>query len=521
MWTHQLKPTLTFAAFAGEPLDELLKLQAPTFSSAREAFHQLSYVAEYASDLKCATLALESHYIDRDYMEDHSVFYSKALFPYENYCRRLHFFSAAQSDVEARLAQIVLIGAKEGRDAYIKACQEFSDEAYLGFCVIKPLAGSPVGRTVLRSFPATSTDSQHRRDFSCTRTYKAHLQGVELSVRGLAFQQQDVGVSACATTAIWSALHQAQMHEEIAIATPAQITTMAAKYSLPFGRSMPSEGLSLDQMCQAVQSLGLAPNLFRVDDSAELARAYLFSSVRSGVSPVLILKHQTSCHAVAVAGMKLAAKHVPSIVKSLNKEVADDRAGDLVAIYIHDDRRGPYLRADFNSKDGKPQLIIPPRNAEDQSETWAITHMIIPIHSKVRLSFSGLRQIALLVAGKVNSYRDLVNKIKPGLLDAQLATFNTWIVRAHKYVEDIFVDRPVFLNSTLIQLSTQLALARYLGVIRIEPTFSDPIDVLVDTTGTRRNSHCLGVVPHGNQSPHTELLTKFISKSFGDCPVVR
>lgn len=520
MWTHQLKPTLSFHGYTGQPLDKLLDLQAPTFSSAREAFHQLNYVSRYASDLKCATVALESHYIDRDYMEDHSVFYSKALFPYENYCRRLHFFSITQAEVEHQLTEIIATGARDGRDAYVKACREFSERAYLGFCVIKPLTGSPVGRTVLRCFSPTSDDAIHIRDFSCTRTYKAHLQGVELTVRGLAFQQQDVGVSACATTAIWSALHQAQNHEEIAVATPAQITTMAAKYSLPFGRSMPSEGLSLDQMCQAIQSLGLAPNLFRVEDSAELARAYLFSSIRSGFAPVLVLKHQSNCHAVAVAGMKLRRVHSPSIVKSQNKEVADDRAGDLVALYIHDDRRGPYLRADFQSKDGKPHLIIPSREQADEKESWALTHLIIPVHSKVRLSFSGLRQIALLVAGKVNTYRDLVNSIKAGLLDAQLASVSTWIVRSHKYVEEVFVGNPKFRSSALVQLSTRLALARYLGVIRIEPTFSDAIDVLVDTTGTRRNSHCLGIVPLGNDLPHTELLSRLISKSFGGCPIV-
>ena len=160
MSTQPLKPELSIQPFTGKPLDGLLGLQPPTFLSAQEAFHQLTYVSQYAADLKCRSVALESHYIDRDHMEDHSVFYSKALFPYENYCRRLHFFSIEGDDVEKQLADIVATGAKEGRTAYDAACREFSKRAYLGFCVIKPLTGSPVGRTVLRCYPEISDDGK-------------------------------------------------------------------------------------------------------------------------------------------------------------------------------------------------------------------------------------------------------------------------------------------------------------------------------------------------------------------------
>ena len=40
-------------------------------------------------------MLVEEHYIDRDHMEDHSVFYSRNLYPYSNFCRRVHFFTIA------------------------------------------------------------------------------------------------------------------------------------------------------------------------------------------------------------------------------------------------------------------------------------------------------------------------------------------------------------------------------------------------------------------------------------------
>ena len=78
---------------------------------------------------------------------------------------------------------------------------------YLGFMVIKPLPGSPIGRTVLRTFERDAPRGG-RREFTAIRRYTVSLAGLSLSVRGLAFQQQDQGVSACATTALWSALQR-------------------------------------------------------------------------------------------------------------------------------------------------------------------------------------------------------------------------------------------------------------------------------------------------------------------------
>ncbi len=57
-----------------------------------KSFVQLRYLERYARELDCGCLAIESPYIDRDYIEDHSAFYSKNLFPYPNSCRRVHFF---------------------------------------------------------------------------------------------------------------------------------------------------------------------------------------------------------------------------------------------------------------------------------------------------------------------------------------------------------------------------------------------------------------------------------------------
>src|SRR5262245_44241428 len=53
---------------------------------------QVTYIGAYLQRLGCKTVVIERHYIDRDYIHDHALLYSRSLRAYPNYCYRLHFF---------------------------------------------------------------------------------------------------------------------------------------------------------------------------------------------------------------------------------------------------------------------------------------------------------------------------------------------------------------------------------------------------------------------------------------------
>src|SRR5258705_446989 len=145
--------TVEFYPFDNTPLAARLKLHEPPFARRSNCFKQLNYIRDYVSGLKCSTVVIERRYIDRDYMEDHSVFYSRNFFPYPNSCQRIHFFSAKEPQLRKELNSLARLAGKNsdpGRRDYRHACEIFSEESYLGFCVIKPLHGCPVGRSVLR-----------------------------------------------------------------------------------------------------------------------------------------------------------------------------------------------------------------------------------------------------------------------------------------------------------------------------------------------------------------------------------
>jgi hypothetical protein len=488
-------------------LVELLKLREPILLDPNDAPHrQLNYIDEYARALGCNTFVIEQHYIDRDFMEEHSVFYSKDLSSSVNYCRRVHFFRNTKKELEAAFKRLHTLALSREDGTFDRECREFSEKNYIGFTVIKPLIGCPVGRTVLTPYPRDSAKGYVRR-FPCACNYDVHLLGIPLYVRGLAFQQQDVGVSACATTALWTSLQRARQLELSGAAAPAQITLRASQFNLPFGRPMPSEGLSLDQMSMAINSLGYSPYLFKAE-SFEATRAVLFSAISSGISAVLVLEDETRTryHAVAVSGMAVDSS---GNLLTLNGGILDQSEG-MRAIYLHDDRYGPYIKGIPIQRKGQFHLRLIIQNAVEgnREETWTLTHLLIPMHSKVRLSFGELNRASGELADYVQALRRTVLDVggKTALVRS------TRIFRSYKYIERL-LSKPET-NSVVQQICSKLPLPRYLATVRMEARDLDPIDVLLDTTATERNLSCIAVISHGNSRANTRTIAETIASAY-------
>jgi hypothetical protein len=317
---------------------------------------------------------------------------------------------------------------------------------------------------------------------------------------GLAFQQQDLGVSACATTALWSSLQTLRDPNEIGGVVPAQITKLASQYALPFGRPMPSEGLSVDQMCMAVQSLGLAPNLLKTDEYAT-GRGLLYSVTCSGFASVLILEQPEGAHAVAVAGMKLRSSRPWDSFIGDASAFIDDQGSDLLAVYVHDDRYGPYLRADLRKQGNNLFLQIDATRDGKHVELWKLTHILVPSHAKIRLSLSTLRIIALRLCAAINRLR----AAKSGVVAAAEAgsaitkpeftvVFEATVERNYEYTEKLMSNTEGLAKEELEKFLATVILSRYVGVISLQAEYLGQVDVLVDTTSTQSNLHFLAVV---------------------------
>jgi hypothetical protein len=264
-----------------------LKVQALGPGDALEALgntRQVRYVRRYLMGLNASSILIEPHYFDRDYLAEHSAFYSLSTRGYPNHCLRLHFFAGTP-------LTRTRIEAAAGGDVAVRS--ELAND-YLGFIVVRPIVSAPFGRTVLKWWPDGSPSTP--RVTRPSRRYSTHILGMELRVDGLAWQQQDQGVGGCATIALWSMLHSSGFDEHHAIPTTVSITQRAHRTASLGSRVFPSPGLTLFQISEAIKESGLEPLPIEGDLNGPIGKrpfsrdvfaVHVSALIRSGF-PVLI-----------------------------------------------------------------------------------------------------------------------------------------------------------------------------------------------------------------------------------------
>ena len=147
-----------------------------------------------AEDERPTTLLVERNYVDRHYLEEYTTYYATSLRPPIPHASRIHVFSSEfdQATWEERLAQAA------GGD--LLSVQQELNQSYLGFITVRPLPNTPVGRTLLRTYDG----AKGRKYQPVIQACSARILGIEFKFDALPFVQQDQGVGACASVALWA-----------------------------------------------------------------------------------------------------------------------------------------------------------------------------------------------------------------------------------------------------------------------------------------------------------------------------
>ncbi|MEZ4451481.1 MAG: hypothetical protein R3B09_18570 [Nannocystaceae bacterium] len=312
------------------------------FSATNSA--PVEYLWTYLHELGARTCLREAEYVDRHYLSDFSVYYSRSFRTPSPKCRRIHYFSLEKSQLNTLIEQMYGI-EDEKREA-----EKLLGETYLGFVVRRPIRGAAIGRTVLRTYPEDGGNGR-RRLFTAARTYHVHIGGLRLSIDGLAFQQQDVGAAVCASTSLWCALQKVAVLSGARTPTPNQITTASQS---PFPVSF---GLDVTQMAMALSNLGYTADSFSPDHDFANFRAKVGVCLQSQLPVILILRGAKSGHTVTVTGY--SAPSSPDVVAPMRGEPGIlMRAGAISTLYVHDDNLGPHAHYELLSE--------PPEEFEDE-----------------------------------------------------------------------------------------------------------------------------------------------------------
>ncbi|MEZ6183466.1 MAG: hypothetical protein R3F62_00465 [Planctomycetota bacterium] len=503
-----MEPKNSFLCFEFDPLvfTELV-LQHSGAPAGSPANTQVDYLARYLDeDLIAKSMLVESHYIDRHFMEEVSLYYSSCFHWRTNACSRLHLFN---NEVTTHsLKSLVHEAAKGELEAQEQA--KLLEQQYLGFVVVRPLPSVPIGRTVLR--PLEDDSARH---FPTRIPYTVHLLGLELRVWGLAFQQQDSAVAACATTSVWTALQRVCRYEGERTPTPSAIAQVGVGYVPPAGRVLPSRGLTNEAMFGAFRAYGYSSVPFDPAEDPSAFKLLLNIYLRSGIPVVLTTKGRTG-HAVTVVGYrkeevvpewnlnKVWAEEGPPeggdteapLDESEEPEEASPCGGDSLPIlahnlayeriYVHDDRLGPYARARLVEVD-PVTLEIEIEFPDNTVEKTELDIGLAPLYAKARLTGSQLLEAAGLLYPWVNNYLEQV-------LGEERRGLELFFERSGNYLASLYARR---LDAERMErFMGKVSLSRYVGIVRIcSESGVELLDLVLDTTDILREDPFDPLVP--------------------------
>lgn len=446
--------------------------------------HQTEYLARYLSSLEAATLVIEEYYIDRHYIEEVALYYSRCLLPKPNCCARIHIFAQVDGREldDDKLSEYIRNSVGDNRQK--RRVGAILQAAYLGYIVVRPLPSVPIGRTVLRL-----RDHDHWVNRSQT-TYSVHFLGFELTVDGLAFQQQDQAVGACATVAIWTALQRQSRRDGARAPTPSEITEAAVRHFLPAGRPFPSPGLTIEQICEALRSFDFPPVVFDIegclgsgiDDYPDLFKFRMGVYLRSGMPVILALRGRGVGHAVTAVGYSPA----PGSSEALGVYPHSIRLenADFDSLYVSDDRLGPNVPAKVVKLDDY-KLALRFAWPDGAVEEMTIDLAVVPLYPKVRTSAYDLFETATELLPLINV-----------LAAEQPVGVEMFFARSGTYLASLY-RKPVK-PSRLERFQRRVALSRYVGVMRWKAGGELLADTIWDTTDrgrhTREVEQLLGII---------------------------
>jgi hypothetical protein len=394
-----------------------------------DIFHksQINYIFRYLSQFnpnppkdKESTILLEPKYIDRDFMEDYSNFYV-GRFGNDGYqCARLHFFSCSLKHeiVDALLHGKPIVetlddGRQEAKDA------TWLQKHYLGFMIIKPLTKTFVGKTCLRRLGDTAEGAGSKRKLS--KRYDVDLFGVKLHVESIAFQEQDKVVAACATTAIWTALHSLPSRCVKDVRSCSEITTAALNYVRGSSNGFPNLGLSNKQILRALDVEGIRYHDANLTSrSPAWFKGFVTAYIDSDLS-VMLTGDVYRLKVVKNDQGEVTRKKLSFMGQHAITALGYDFRGNSNWVYVHDDRVGPYARAELTTVGeligagaerklrDRCALVMRVRNLDEEWEEVIIPDVsIVPVDKKARLPYAFARATADRIIAEVAAWMEKV-----------------------------------------------------------------------------------------------------------------
>lgn len=361
---------------------------------------QITYIDAYLKEIsqnRELFIVYEDKYIDRSFMEDYTQNYARCFEKYEKVCSRIHFFVYPEEKEKPTgndsLKNILLDALDHNNKEYI------CNNNYLGFLVIRPIPNTFIGKLCLKA--CTTKDNK-----VLNKEYKVSLFGINLSVRTIAFQEQDKFFSACATSALWSFFHAHNKCNFGDVPSASTITKIALNNQMQM--TFPSKGLATNMIGDCINHFGLAVRYVdfstkekkgnNTDEDAfvekkdsqdtnsiqnesrfdlKLFKEYVYTYTYSELPLILgVDVKDKGYHAITILGYEI-------------KNPCDKGfySHNIKYIYFHDDRVGPYTKA-YIDENGIHIVDFSGKDRDSEFGVYKPIVLFIGLYSKVRIPYS-------------------------------------------------------------------------------------------------------------------------------------
>ncbi len=452
-----------------------------------------SYLLEYLRDIDTTIMLVEDKYIDKFYLNDFTHYYATCFVDYSKYCKRIHFFKYFDDLEFITKFREYLSGEGENGEFINKA-----QANYNGFITVKRLPKQILGRTVLKTYDGTVTqtcveDETGKRSIRCVRKYPVNLNGLPLNVVSLGFVEQDRVVAACATSALWSAFQKTAHHCNKNQPGLFEITNNATMYATT-SRSIPSHGLDANQICQAIRKADFEPELRNIYSKDKQGRwlyrmpllAATYGYLRSGIPAILTLDDRGEGHAITLLGYRLDPKGPGFNEMELwegkagiySSKVNKYRGSKIAYYYAHDDQIGPFCkyRVITELDDGTPTLKIvrAVKDGEVGEPPMRPCSMIVPVYPIIRVPYPSVLTPAKVLCTIIRRlYNDRDMQLD---LDIFLSSVNDYKIEIANVKQR--PDVPPHVRKRILELSHPLFFWR----IRIFKDGKEWCEMLTDAT---------------------------------------
>lgn len=357
------------------------------------------------TQLEARTILVEENYIDKDFSNELSNLYSKTFKFRSGYCQRLHFFK----EVFENLTDFI--------EKFNKNKVE-----YLGFIVRRPIEVGKVGRTIVRP------KNINGFFYLCTVERDVHIIGKTIAATGVPFIEQDSMVITCAQSTIWMASQYMHYKHRHTRHLPFDITEKATSSFAYHGRSIPSSGLTLEQMVYGLNNMGYFPifnykpsradydinedDEYRKEQSLWNPIEKIYPYIESEIPVLISFKN----HVCMVVGHKLdenfSQQRLSEEIKKMREEECEIKINSpkyfynaiitssifVDAFIIHDDQRGIYKllpsdKGHFSALKSKYENFLPAEEKDEKGNRFYpyktveddVQAIIVPLPDKIYL----------------------------------------------------------------------------------------------------------------------------------------